>query len=447
MSRKYFGTDGIRGTVGQHPITADFMLKLGYAAGKVLTHNTKVKKRVLIGKDTRVSGYMFESALEAGLIAAGVNVDMLGPMPTPAIAYLTRAFRASAGIVISASHNPVADNGIKFFSADGFKLDDDIELEIEALIDQPLITNDSFTLGKARRISDATGRYVEFCKGSLPSQFNLAGFKIVLDCANGATYNAAPKVFKELGAHTITMATEPNGFNINDKCGSTYMEGLCARVVEENADFGIALDGDGDRVLFSDANGEIVDGDELIYIIAQHRLQSGQGCNGVAGTLMSNLGLELALKDLNIPFLRTKVGDRYVVEALKDNDWNLGGEASGHVLCSDLNTTGDGIVAALQVIRAISDGGKPLADLKLGMSKFPQTMINVRLAKKVDITENNAINAAVAEAEQKLAGRGRVLLRPSGTEPLIRVMAEGDDQALVEQQVKAIAKIVEQQVG
>ena len=447
MSRKYFGTDGIRGTVGQHPITADFMLKLGYAAGKVLTHNTKVKKRVLIGKDTRVSGYMFESALEAGLIAAGVNVDMLGPMPTPAIAYLTRAFRASAGIVISASHNPVADNGIKFFSADGFKLDDDIELEIEALIDQPLITNDSFTLGKARRISDATGRYVEFCKGSLPSQFNLAGFKIVLDCANGATYNAAPKVFKELGAHTITMATEPNGFNINDKCGSTYMEGLCARVVEENADFGIALDGDGDRVLFSDANGEIVDGDELIYIIAQHRLQSGQGCNGVAGTLMSNLGLELALKDLNIPFLRTKVGDRYVVEALKDNDWNLGGEASGHVLCSDLNTTGDGIVAALQGIRAISDSGKPLADLKLGMSKFPQTMINVRLAKKVDITENNAINAAVAEAEQKLAGRGRVLLRPSGTEPLIRVMAEGDDQALVEQQVKAIAKIVEQQVG
>ena len=447
MSRKYFGTDGIRGTVGQHPITADFMLKLGYAAGKVLTHNTKVKKRVLIGKDTRVSGYMFESALEAGLIAAGVNVDMLGPMPTPAIAYLTRAFRASAGIVISASHNPVADNGIKFFSADGFKLDDDIELEIEALIDQPLITNDSFTLGKARRISDATGRYVEFCKGSLPSQFNLAGFKIVLDCANGATYNAAPKVFKELGAHTITMATEPNGFNINDKCGSTYMEGLCARVVEENADFGIALDGDGDRVLFSDANGEIVDGDELIYIIAQHRLQSGQGCNGIAGTLMSNLGLELALKDLNIPFLRTKVGDRYVVEALKDNDWNLGGEASGHVLCSDLNTTGDGIVAALQVIRAISDSGKPLADLKLGMSKFPQTMINVRLAKKVDITENNAINAAVAEAEQKLAGRGRVLLRPSGTEPLIRVMAEGDDQALVEQQVKAIAKIVEQQVG
>ena len=447
MARKYFGTDGIRGTVGQHPITADFMLKLGYAAGKVLTRDTKVKKRVLIGKDTRVSGYMFEAALESGLIAAGVNVDMLGPMPTPAIAYLTRAFRASAGIVISASHNPVADNGIKFFSADGYKLPDEVELEIERLIDEPLTTNDSFNLGKARRISDATGRYVEFCKGSLPSQFNLTGFKIVLDCANGATYNAAPKVFKELGAKVITMANEPNGFNINDQCGSTYMEGVCARVVEEKADFGIALDGDGDRVLFSDANGEVVDGDELIYIIAQHRHQSAIGCNGVAGTLMSNLGMELALKDLGIPFLRTKVGDRYVVEALKENGWSLGGEGSGHVLCSDLNTTGDGIVAALQVIRAISDSGKTLAELKTGMQKFPQIMINVRLSKKVDISNNSAINSAVADAEKKLAGRGRVLLRPSGTEPLIRVMAEGDDQALVEQQVQDIAKVVEQQVG
>jgi len=447
MARKYFGTDGIRGTVGQHPITADFMLKLGYAAGKVLTRDTKVKKRVLIGKDTRVSGYMFEAALESGLIAAGVNVDMLGPMPTPAIAYLTRAFRASAGIVISASHNPVADNGIKFFSADGYKLPDEVELEIERLIDEPLTTNDSFNLGKARRISDATGRYVEFCKGSLPSQFNLTGFKIVLDCANGATYNAAPKVFKELGAKVITMANEPNGFNINDQCGSTYMEGVCARVVEEKADFGIALDGDGDRVLFSDANGEVVDGDELIYIIAQHRHQSAMGCNGVAGTLMSNLGMELALKDLGIPFLRTKVGDRYVVEALKENGWSLGGEGSGHVLCSDLNTTGDGIVAALQVIRAISDSGKTLAELKTGMQKFPQIMINVRLSKKVDISNNSAINSAVADAEKKLAGRGRVLLRPSGTEPLIRVMAEGDDQALVEQQVQDIAKVLEQQVG
>ncbi|HAZ81052.1 MAG TPA: phosphoglucosamine mutase [Porticoccaceae bacterium] len=447
MSRKYFGTDGIRGTVGQHPITADFMLKLGWAAGVVLTRNTKGKKRVLIGKDTRVSGYMFESALEAGLIAAGVNVDMLGPMPTPAISYLTRAFRASAGIVISASHNPTEDNGIKFFAADGYKLPDEIELEIEALIDQPLVTNDSFNLGKARRINDATGRYVEFCKGTLPPNFNLLDFKIVIDCANGATYNAAPKVFKELGATTITMANEPNGFNINDQCGSTHMQGLCARVVAEKADFGIAFDGDGDRVMFADANGEIVDGDELIYIIAQHRQSSSEGCNGVAGTLMSNLGLELALKDVGIPFTRTKVGDRYVVEALKENGWSLGGENSGHVLCSDLNTTGDGLVAALQVIRALSDSGKTLAQLKSQMVKFPQTMVNVRLAKKVDLSENIAINQAVAIAEQALADRGRVLLRPSGTEPLIRVMVEGDDQALVEQQVNAIAAVVKQQIG
>ncbi|MDG0969999.1 MAG: phosphoglucosamine mutase [Porticoccaceae bacterium] len=447
MSRKYFGTDGIRGTVGQHPITADFMLKLGWAAGVVLTRNTKGKKRVLIGKDTRVSGYMFESALEAGLIAAGVNVDMLGPMPTPAISYLTRAFRASAGIVISASHNPTEDNGIKFFAADGYKLPDEIELQIEALIDQPLVTNDSFNLGKARRITDATGRYVEFCKGTLPSNFNLLDFKIVIDCANGATYNAAPKVFKELGATTITMANEPNGFNINDQCGSTHMQDLCARVVAEKADFGIAFDGDGDRVMFADANGDIVDGDELIYIIAQHRQSSSEGCNGVAGTLMSNLGLELALKDLDIPFTRTKVGDRYVVEALKENGWSLGGENSGHVLCSDLNTTGDGLVAALQVIRALSESGKTLAQLKSQMVKFPQTMVNVRLAKKVDLSENIAINQAVALAEQALAGRGRVLLRPSGTEPLIRVMVEGDDKALVEQQVNTIAAVVKQQIG
>ena len=447
MGRKYFGTDGIRGTVGEHPITADFMLKLGYAAGKVLTRNTKLKKRVLIGKDTRVSGYMFESALEAGLIAAGVNVDMLGPMPTPAIAYLTRAFRASAGIVISASHNPFCDNGIKFFSSDGFKLDDDIELEIETLIDQPLVTNDSFTLGKARRISDATGRYVEFCKGSLPTRFNLSRLKIVIDCANGSTYNAAPKVFKELGADVISLAIEPNGFNINEQCGSTHMDTLCSKVIEDRADFGVAFDGDGDRVLFADAEGKIVDGDELLFIIAQHRNQSDFGCNGVAGTLMSNLGLELALKDLGIPFERTRVGDRYVVEMLKIKGWSLGGEGSGHVLCSDLNTTGDGIVAALQVILAISDSGKTLGDLKLGMKKFPQTMINVRLKKKIDISNNKAINQAVADAERELAGYGRVLLRPSGTEPLIRIMVEGDDTEIVEQHVNAIARVVEQQVG
>ena len=447
MGKKYFGTDGIRGTVGEHPITADFMLKLGWAAGKVLTRHTKVKNRVLIGKDTRVSGYMFESALEAGLIAAGVNVDMLGPMPTPAIAYLTRAFRASAGIVISASHNPVGDNGIKFFSADGYKLPDEIELEIESLMDQPLVTNGSFSLGKARRIDDATGRYVEFCKGSLPAGYSLAGLKIVLDCANGATYNAAPKVFKELGAQVITMANTPNGFNINEQCGSTHMDAVRARVVEEKADIGIALDGDGDRVLLVDANGEIVDGDEIVYIIARYRQQTGQGCNGVAGTQMSNLGLEIALRDLGIPFQRTKVGDRYVVEALKENGWILGGEASGHILCSDLNTTGDGLVSALQVILALRESGIPLSALKAGMLKFPQTMINVRLSEKVTIDDNKAINLAVAAAEKELGDRGRVLLRPSGTEPLIRVMVEGEDQDLVRRQVEAIAKIVEQQVG
>ena len=447
MGKKYFGTDGIRGTVGEHPITADFMLKLGWAAGKVLTRHTKVKNRVLIGKDTRVSGYMFESALEAGLIAAGVNVDMLGPMPTPAIAYLTRAFRASAGIVISASHNPVGDNGIKFFSADGYKLPDEIELEIESLMDQPLVTNGSFSLGKARRIDDATGRYVEFCKGSLPAGYSLAGLKIVLDCANGATYNAAPKVFKELGAQVITMANTPNGFNINEQCGSTHMDAVRARVVEEKADLGIALDGDGDRVLLVDANGEIVDGDEIVYIIARYRQQTGQGCNGVAGTQMSNLGLEIALRDLGIPFQRTKVGDRYVVEALKENGWILGGEASGHILCSDLNTTGDGLVSALQVILALRESGIPLSELKAGMQKLPQTMINVRLSEKVAIDDNKAINSAVAAAEKELGDRGRVLLRPPGTEPLIRVMAEGEDQDLVRRQVEAIAKIVEQQVG
>jgi phosphoglucosamine mutase len=447
MSKKYFGTDGIRGKVGEHPITADFMLKLGWAAGQVLTRHAQGKKRVLIGKDTRVSGYMFESALEAGLIAAGVDVDMLGPMPTPAIAYLTRAFRASAGIVISASHNPVGDNGIKFFAADGYKLPDDVELEIEALMDQPLVTNGSFSLGKARRISDATGRYIEFCKGTLPSGFSLSGLRVALDCAHGATYNAAPKVFKELGASTITMGNEPNGFNINDQCGSTHMVGLQELVLSEKADFGVALDGDGDRVLLVDENGEIVDGDELIYIIAQHRHASVEGCNGVAGTQMSNLGLELALKEMGIPFTRTKVGDRYVVEALNAKGWSLGGEASGHVLCGDLNTTGDGIVAALQVILAVSESGKTLSELKAGMSKFPQTMINVRLAKKVDISDNQVINEAVADAEAKLDGRGRVLLRPSGTEPLIRVMVEGEDQVLVDQLVSDMAKIVQQQVG
>jgi len=447
MKRKYFGTDGIRGRVGQHPITADFVLKLGWAAGKVLTRYADgTKNRVIIGKDTRVSGYMFESALEAGLIAAGVDVDLLGPMPTPAVAYLTRTFRAAAGIVISASHNPVEDNGIKFFAADGFKLPDAIELEIEALLDKPLITEGADNLGKARRINDATGRYIEFCKATLPQGFNMKGWRIVLDCAHGATYNAAPQVFKELGASVIALGNAPDGFNINHQCGSTHMQALQQRVLEEQADFGVAFDGDGDRVLFVDGSGQVVDGDELLYIIAQHRHATGN-CNGVVGTQMSNLGLELALQQLQIPFVRTKVGDRYVVEALRDNHWNLGGESSGHILCGELNTTGDGIVSALQVALALADSGKSLTELKAGMSKFPQTMINVALPKKVDIDGNQEINGAVTAAEQQLNGRGRVLLRPSGTEPVVRVMVEGEDNALVNQLAAQIAKTVEQQVG
>ena len=447
MKRKYFGTDGIRGRVGEHPITADFILKLGWAAGKVLTKHAKGKKnRVIIGKDTRVSGYMFESALEAGLIAAGVDVDLLGPMPTPAIAYLTRTFRAAAGIVISASHNPVEDNGIKFFAADGYKLPDEVELEIEALIDQPLITNNSDNLGKARRINDASGRYVEFCKGTLPLGCNLLGVKVALDCANGATYNTAPRVFKELGASVVTIGNAPDGFNINRECGSTHMQALQELVKQEKADVGIALDGDGDRVLFIDDKGEIVDGDELLYVIAQHRNSHG-GCEGVVGTQMSNLGLELALKTMDIPFLRTKVGDRYVVEGLKANNWVLGGESSGHILCGELNTTGDGIVSALQVMRALFDSGKSLAQLKAGMTKFPQTMINVKLPKKIDISDNSQINQIVNDAEKQLDSRGRVLLRPSGTEPVIRVMVEGEDSILVNNLVKEIADVVKQQVN
>ena len=447
MKRKYFGTDGIRGRVGEYPITADFVLKLGWAAGKVLTQHAKDKKnRVLIGKDTRVSGYMFESALEAGLIAAGVDVDLLGPMPTPAVAYLTRTFRAAAGIVISASHNPVADNGIKFFSADGFKLPDTVELEIEALLDQPLVTEAADHLGKARRINDATGRYIEFCKGTVPQGFNMNGWRVVLDCANGATYNAAPAVFRELGATVTTIGNVPDGFNINHQCGSTHMQTLQDKVIEEQAHFGVALDGDGDRVLFVDGAGQIVDGDELLYIIAQHRQAMGI-CEGVVGTQMSNLGMELALNDLQIPFKRSKVGDRYVVETLKATGWNLGGEGSGHILCGDLNTTGDGIVSALQVILAMSDSGKSLAELKQGMSKCPQLMINVGVSKKVDIDANKAIIKAVEDAEKRLDGRGRVLLRASGTEPVIRVMVEAEDSQLVHKVATDISAVVEQEVN
>lgn len=447
MSRQYFGTDGIRGLVGEHPVTADFALRLGWAAGRVFSNTAQGRKMILVGKDTRVSGYMLESALQAGIIAAGVDVALLGPMPTPAIAYLTRTFRAQAGIVISASHNPFDDNGIKFFGGDGFKLSDDIEQEIEYYLDQPLVTAASDNLGRAHRVADAGGRYIEFCKGTLPTGFNLEGLKVVVDCANGATYHVAPDVLRELGAQVTTLATEPNGFNINLNCGSTEPQKLAATVVAEGADLGIAFDGDGDRVIFVDHKGELVDGDEILYIIASQRLANGEGCNGVVGTLMTNYGLELALDKLGIPFFRAKVGDRYVIEAMRRNQWQLGGESSGHIICSELTTTGDATVSALQVLRALRCTDKPLHEVKQGMHKLPQTMINVRMREKVSIDGNPAIDDAVVAAEKRLAGNGRVLLRPSGTEPLIRVMVEGGDLTLVESLANDVAKTVKKVLG
>lgn len=446
MGRTFFGTDGIRGRVGTHPITADFVLKLGWAAGKVFSEQTEGRKLIVVGKDTRVSGYMFESALEAGLIAAGVDVALLGPMPTPAIAYLTRTFRAQAGIVISASHNPYYDNGIKFFGGDGFKLPDEVEEAIEKYLQNPIITEDSSRLGKAHRVDDAAGRYIEFCKGTLPAGSSLQGLKIVVDCANGATYSTAPKVFRELGAEVVELAVEPDGFNINEDCGSTQPALLQNAVVEENADMGIALDGDGDRVMFVDHKGHAVDGDELLFVIAKYRHQNG-GCSGVAGTLMSNLGMEVSLRELGIPFVRTKVGDRYVIEALRERKWQLGGESSGHIICSDLTTTGDGAVAALQVLHAMRETGTPLNTLKKGMKKFPQSMINVRIGEKFNLSDFPVIQDAVASAEDELKDRGRVLLRPSGTEPLVRVMVEAEDAQLVDKLVREVADVVESEVG
>lgn len=445
MGRQYFGTDGIRGRVGEEPITPDFMLKLGWAAGRVLAERYQGPKLILIGKDTRISGYMFESALQAGLINGGVDVGLLGPMPTPAIAYLTRTFQAQAGIVISASHNPYHDNGVKFFSGQGTKLDDDIEKMIEAQLHEPMVTAEK--LGKARRISDAQGRYIEFCKGTMPWGFSLNGLKIVLDCAHGATYHVAPDVFRELGAKVISIGTEPNGLNINDKCGSTDTAALQARVLEEEADLGIAFDGDGDRVIFVDHKGECVDGDELLYIIASHRQQYGSGCNGVVGTLMSNLGLELALKSMGVPFIRAKVGDRYVIEAMRDNDWLLGGEASGHIICGDVTTTGDGIIAALQVLLVLTSRGICLRDAKAGMAKTPQCMVNVRIKQHIELNDNPLIESAIKEVQAELRDRGRVLLRPSGTEPLIRVMVEGEDLGMVERLANQLAGVVEQCVA
>jgi len=437
--RNYFGTDGIRGPVGTPPITADFVLKLGWAAGK--TFSPCGGGNILIGKDTRISGYLFESALEAGLASAGVHVTMLGPMPTPAVAYLTRAVSADAGIVISASHNPFSDNGIKFFSSEGRKLPDEVELEIERLIDEPMTTVASADLGKADRMNDAVGRYVEFCKTTFPKSLNLKHLKLVVDCAHGATYKIAPAVFQELGAQVIAIGCSPDGLNINEGFGATSPEALAARVVQEGADLGIALDGDGDRLVMVDHKGEVVDGDELLLIIALHQKAKGVLTGGVVGTLMSNLGLELALKDRGIAFARARVGDRYVVAKLIQEGWHLGGEGSGHILCLDQATTGDGVVSALQVLRAITDQGKPLAELKMAMTKFPQVMINVP-AVSAKVMDNDAVQAAVREVEAGLGDKGRVLLRPSGTEPLIRVMVEGDDVQQVTRLAEQLAAVV-----
>lgn len=442
MGKKYFGTDGIRGTVGQGSINPEFILKLGWAVGRVLTNENRGK--VLIGKDTRISGYMFESALEAGLIAAGIDSLLLGPMPTPAIAYLTRTLHADAGIVISASHNGYKDNGIKFFSSDGTKLSDELELAIEAELEKEIVCVDSASLGKATRVGDAAGRYIEFCKSTVPPRFSLKKMSIVIDCAHGATYHVGPNVFDELGAKVTTLANKPDGLNINENCGSTKPAALQEAVLQSKADLGIALDGDGDRLIMVDHKGEIVDGDEILYIIARSRLAEGKLQGAVVGTLMSNLGLELALNNSGIDFKRANVGDRYVMEMLVQGGWTLGGESSGHIICLDRTTTGDGIVAALQVLYAIQRSGKSLNELKSGMSKFPQHMENVRVSGKVDLDNSETIKQAVREVEQELGRRGRVLLRPSGTEPLVRVMVEGEDGEQVARLTTQLAGTVEE---
>ena len=442
--KRYFGTDGIRGRVGDGAITPEFVLKLGWAVGRVLAKEKNSK--VLIGKDTRISGYMLESALQAGLSAAGVDIYLLGPMPTPAIAYLTRTFHAQAGIVISASHNPYYDNGIKFFTNEGTKLAEAIELEIEAMIDEPLTTVESLMLGKAHRIDDARGRYIEFCKSTVPLKMNFSGLKIVVDCANGATYHVAPDVFKELGAEVIVMGVEPNGLNINQNCGSTDPQLLQDAVLEHKADLGIALDGDGDRLIMVDHIGELVDGDGLLFIIARSQKLRGKGSNRVVGTQMSNLGLEQALKDHDMVLHRSQVGDRYVIEMLKEKGGVVGGESSGHIICLDKTTTGDGIVAALQVLCEIIRTGSNLHELQSLMIKFPQTLVNVRVNKLIDLLKDEAVLTIVASVEKRLGREGRVLLRASGTEPLIRVMVEGRDLALTESLANEIASVIKTSV-
>ncbi|MEQ1637655.1 MAG: phosphoglucosamine mutase [Methylococcales bacterium] len=445
MAKKYFGTDGIRGKVGEYPITADFLLKLGWATGRVFANEGH--GFVLVGKDTRISGYMFESALEAGLTAAGVDTHLLGPMPTPGIAYLTRTLRAQAGIVISASHNPYYDNGIKFFSVEGTKLPDALEHKIEYYLDSPMTTVESACLGKAKRISDAAGRYIEFCKGTIPTQLDFQGLRVVVDCANGATYHIAPHVFSEVGAEVIKIGCEPNGLNINDACGATSPGKLVAAVLEQRADFGIALDGDGDRLIMVDHKGEVVDGDELLYIIAKSRLDGGKLMGPVVGTLMTNLGMEHGLKRLGIDLIRAKVGDRYVMEMLTQHKGILGGEGSGHIICLDRTTTGDGIIAALQIMAEIKLTGRSLHELKSGMQKYPQILLNVETTKKLNPDSDETLQKAVKNAEQALGNTGRVLLRASGTEPLIRVMVEGQQEDLVnkyaQQLVDAVKKAMD----
>lgn len=442
MARKFFGTDGVRGTMGEEPITPETVLKLGWAAGRVLGKRGSGHAKILIGKDTRVSGYLLESALEAGLSAAGVDIRLLGPMPTPGIAYLTRTARARAGIVISASHNSYQDNGIKFFSAEGTKLPDETEAAIEAAMQETLRTVAPGELGKAKRYEDASGRYIEFCKSTFPHRVSLEGLKIVVDCANGAAYHIAPLVLSELGAEVIAIANEPDGFNINRECGSTHPKLLQKTVVEEGAHLGIALDGDGDRVIMVDGGGQIVDGDLLMYVAAMARHGGGRLRGGVVGTLMTNLGLEQALAERSIPFRRAQVGDRYVMSMLQQEGWELGGETSGHIILLDKSTTGDGIVAALEVLATVVQSGKSLAELKSGMTVYPQTMINVRMARRFDLNGSSPVSKALREVEAELGAHGRVVLRPSGTEPVVRVMIEGRELQQINRLAEQLANVV-----
>ena len=449
MNRKYFGTDGIRGRVGEAPITPDFALRLGFAAGRALAHghaaaNGDSRPAVLIGKDTRISGYMLESALEAGLAASGCDVLLVGPMPTPGVAYLTRGLRLSAGIMISASHNPFDDNGIKFFSGEGAKLDDAVEMSIEAELEKPLQSLPSISLGKARRLDDAQGRYIEFCKSTFPTNLNLRGIKLVLDCAHGAAYDMGPDVFRELGATVVAIGNQPNGLNINDKCGATYPATMQAAVLEHGADLGLALDGDADRLMMCDADGRLFDGDQLLYAMVKDRHEHGLLRGGVVGTLMTNFALEQRFSEMKVPFLRAKVGDRYVLEMLRENNWECGGENSGHLLCLDKHSTGDGIISALQVLAALRRKGiRRLGEFTAELTLFPQVLINVRLKRKFDFAANADVSSAVNAAEAALAHQGRVLLRASGTEPLIRVMVEGSNKELVTQHASRIAETVE----